>query len=493
VAVICTSGTATANLFPAVIEAYESGVPLIVLTADRPPELRDCAAGQTIDQTKLYGRYVCHYHELAVPDRSSERLAYLRQTVAASVRMALSAEGGPVHLNCPFRDPLPPIPEVGAAEPKTSIGEEFFAHLGSDSETFRRRTRWSIGASQRGLIVAGPDNPVDPQAYAEKVAGWARQLGWPVLADALSPLRHYAPVGATVIGGYDAILRDSAAAQALQPEVVICLGGWPTSKVLRQWTERSAPRIWMISRSDRNRDGLHGHTVTLVGDVVEMELSETPASDGAYASEWREREAAVSSLWVERFTAAQELFEPKASWLLARHLPVDTTVVVANSMPVRDLEYFWPVGGRQIRVLFNRGANGIDGTLSTALGVAHVGGPVVLLTGDLSLLHDTNGFLASAQSRGGLTVVLINNQGGGIFEHLPVAQFGERFERYIATPQHVDFGKLCAAYDVPHRRVASWDEFVPLIAQLPSSGMRVLEIATDRRADAAKRKEWMKG
>jgi 2-succinyl-5-enolpyruvyl-6-hydroxy-3-cyclohexene-1-carboxylate synthase len=192
-----------------------------------------------------------------------------------------------------------------------------------------------------------------------------------------------------------------------------------------------------------------------------------------------------------RLHAETTLFEPKAAWLLARLLPVGTPLFVSNSMPVRDVEYVWPPGDRAVRPFCNRGANGIDGTLSTALGTAHgAGQPAVLLTGDLALLHDTNGFLLRPKFRGGLTIVLINNRGGGIFGHLPVAQFEPPFEEFFATPQEADFGKLCAAYGVEDVTVRDWNHFAELVANLPETGVRVLEVVTDRTRDAAMRKAW---
>jgi len=181
--------------------------------------------------------------------------------------------------------------------------------------------------------------------------------------------------------------------------------------------------------------------------------------------------------------------EPKAAWLLGMKLPAGTPVSVSNSMPIRDLEYVWPANDRGLRVLFNRGANGIDGTLSSALGVAHEGRPAVLLTGDLAFLHDSNGLLIAPKLKGSLTVVLINNRGGGIFEHLPVAQFEPIFEEFFATPQEVDFAKLCAAHSVEHILVKDWPHFESLISTLPARGVRVLEIETDRKKDAAWRKQ----
>ena len=174
---------------------------------------------------------------------------------------------------------------------------------------------------------------------------------------------------------------------------------------------------------------------------------------------------------------------------MGRALPPHTSVSVANSMPVRDMEFVWPANDRGYRIFFSRGANGIDGTLSTALGAAHGGAPAVLLTGDLALLHDANGFLMAPKFKGSLTVVLINNRGGGIFEHLPVAQFEPVFEEYFATPQEVDFAKLCAAHGVGHVHVEDWSHFEKLISILPAQGIRVLEVATDRKRDAAWRRD----
>jgi len=210
-----------------------------------------------------------------------------------------------------------------------------------------------------------------------------------------------------------------------------------------------------------------------------------------YREAWQRAETATrATLDAALATIADtDLFEPRAAWLLAKHLPARTPLFIANSMPVRDAEYFWPATTREHRIHFNRGANGVDGTLSTALGVAHGNErPAVLLTGDLALLHDTNGFLQSSRLRGSLTIVLINNNGGGIFESLPVAKFDPPFEKYFATPQNIDFAKLCATYGVEHTRIESWSQFTKLISALPARGVRVLEIRTDRKRDTARRK-----
>ncbi len=482
VVLVCTSGTAGANYFPAIIEAKESQVPLLIITADRPPEMRDCGSGQTIDQQKLFGSAVTFYHELAVPEPRLEMLAYLRQTVAHAV----AGITGPVHLNAPFRDPLPPTPDNTCRELEVNWDPTFFDHLAPAERPAIRAAFRQKPTTTRGLIIAGPDNPASVTYYVTRVAELARELGWPVLADALSPMRHH---GTEVVATYDALLRNESVARELLPRLVLCLGGWPTSKILRNWLERSGAEVVLVAPGSVNRDALHGRTRWIQASPEQLEAEGNAAADPAYAKAWRRAEAEARNFLDEALARTTHLFEGKAAWLLSRHLPLETAVFVASSMPVRDVEYFWAASDRRTHFHFNRGANGIDGTLSTALGIAHGNGAAVLLTGDLALLHDTNGFLTTSRLRGSLTIVLINNSGGGIFDHLPVAQFNPPFEEYWATPQKVDFASLCAAYGVEHVSVSSWDQFTTLVSTLPPAGVRVLELRTDRKKDAAYRKE----
>ena len=496
VALVCTSGTATANFFPAIIEAHESGVPLLVLTADRPPELRACASGQTIDQQKIYGGYVNFFHELATPELTEAQLRYLRQTVAHATMRTLVPTAGAVHVNVPFRDPLPPVDDDGAAARLAASvdWELFFSHLSPVLSAPVASLPPPIVPDVHGAIVVGPAQPGNIETYVRSVAEIAGRLGWPVLADALSPLRNHRTLVPNVVTTYDIVLRNENAAARLKPEVVLCLGGWPTSKVLRAWIEGSGAVTWMVTDRPDNRDSLHtrGRQIVL---ALPMLASLLPAAIdvNGYQRMWERYEQRTRPALDERLRANETLFEPKAAWLLAQHLPIKTTVFVANSMPVRDVEYVWPATDRGLRPFSNRGANGIDGTLSTALGAAHgTESPAILLTGDLALLHDTNGMLIRPKFRGSLTIVLINNRGGGIFDHLPVAQFEPPFEEYFATPQEVDFGRWCEAYGVEHVLVQNWTHFTDLISKLPATGIRVLELRTDRKADAAARKALFK-
>jgi 2-succinyl-5-enolpyruvyl-6-hydroxy-3-cyclohexene-1-carboxylate synthase len=528
-ALVCTSGTAAANFLPAIIEAQESGVPLLVFTADRPPELRECASGQAIDQQKFYGGHVNFYHELAVPETKLELLRYARQTVVHAFERTLFPFAGPVHLNAPFRDPLPPVEDGRAEALRPAIADDsFFAHVSAPRLTARAGVEFEPPRETRGLIIAGPAQPADPAAYCAAVARLSAALGWPVLADGLSPLRNHAALNPLLVVNYNAVLRSSALAERLKPAAVLCLGEWPTSKQLRQWLQAGGADTWLVADDAKNHDALHGRTrhlrcaletlaaalpsgaspslpmgssggtgVPPVGPGVSFDMGKMPmprgtagrAEPSAYARDWLRADQAARRTFDLRLSPLDALFEGKASRLLSQQLPPETPLMIASSMPVRDVEFFWETNDRHCRPFFNRGANGIDGTLSTALGVAHGNRPAVLLTGDLALLHDTNGFLLRPKLRGSLTVVLINNHGGGIFEMLPVAKFDPPFEEFFATPQEVDFAKLCSAYGAEHVLVRDWFHFTELISALPAAGLRVLELWTDRKHDAAFRRE----
>ncbi len=499
VVLICTSGTAGANFYPAVIEARESRVPLL-LTGDRPPELRDCNAGQTIDQQKLFGTYPNWYSELAVPGLELSMLAYLRQTAIQAWESAIYPVAGAVHLNLPFRDPLAPIPQMEAQQLGDRFPAKFFEHL-DRSQLRAGSSAIPLGTtpalhrlSDRGILIAGVAQPDSPKLYCEAIAYLSQLFSIPVLAEGLSPLRNHADSNPNLISTYPWILRDRQQAEALAPDWVIRVGEMPTSKTLREWLMQKQPQQWVIEASDRNLDPLHLQTTHLrcsVEQWVASFSSSLPnvAAPSHYLKLWREMEQRTRTAMDRSLSETRKLFEGKAAWLLSQHLPVGTPVFIANSMSVRDVETFWKPNNLRIQPFFNRGANGIDGTLSTALGVAHRQQSGILLTGDLALLHDTNGFLISATQKfvGHLTIVLINNNGGGIFQALPIAQFDPPFEEFFATPQSIDFARLCATYGVEHELLQSWDQFVQRLNPLPDAGIRVLEIRTDRQADTKQR------
>ncbi len=488
-ALVCTSGTAAANFYPAVIEARESRVPLLILTADRPPELRDCHSGQTIDQLKLYGNYPNWQAEIAIPSSQRATLAYLQQTMIYAWERTMTPTPGSVHLNLPFDDPLPPTaqPEIQAlAATLTDFPIPAVPRLSQFTiAPWSKPPAWQ---TIKGLIIAGVAQPPNPLAYVQSIGQISRSLGWPVLAEGLSPVRNYADLNPYLIASYDLILRNPPVLADLTPTVVIQIGDLPTSKELRQWLSQIKPLTWILENSDHNVNALQLPASYLRCTVAEL-ATYCPGSKalGSYGKIWLQLEQQTRQAIDRTMHQIDQLSECKIPWLLSQSLPSDTIICIANSMPIRDLEFFWQPNNSHYQLFGNRGANGIDGTLATAFGIAQGSpAPVVLITGDLSFLHDTNGLLLRQQFSGSLTIILINNNGGGIFSMLPIAQFDPPFTEFFSTPQHVDFSMLCMAYQIKHQQINSWSELQQQIPHINKPGIRVWEIVTNAQQDS----EW---
>ena len=487
-ALVCTSGSAAANYFPAVVEASMSGTPLLILTADRPSELRDCSSGQTIDQIKLFGGYARHFVELALPEANQQMLAYLRQTLVHAVDRTLNVDPGPVHLNFPFRDPLAPD-HRGQTVIEAKELEAAATVVTRPCEAVRAVTMLDqvgverLSAHSKGIIVVGDVNPREgDETFADAIAMLSEKLGWPVFADALNPLRNHAGENPGLVCHYDALLRRSGAVAELRPTAVLQVGSLPTSKVLRAWLKELDATNFLLVDRPLNTDPLHRHSVVLHGEAhVLAEVLLHQRVEQGWLDAWIELEQKTACELNQQLATMESMFEGKAAWLLSQHAPLGSTLMFASSMSVRYAEWFCCAGSRAYSIFSNRGANGIDGTLGTAMGVAHNARPTILLTGDLAFLHDSNALLAAKDLRGSLTVVLINNNGGGIFEHLPVVEF-DGFEDFFATPQQVKLDELCAAHGVAYTCIQDWDTFIKAI-QFRVDGLRVLEIRTDRKAD----------
>ncbi|ESA32119.1 2-succinyl-5-enolpyruvyl-6-hydroxy-3-cyclohexene-1-carboxylate synthase [Leptolyngbya sp. Heron Island J] len=495
VILVCTSGTAGANFYPAIIEAYESHVPLLIFTADRPPEMRACSSGQTIDQQKLFGTFVNWYTEMAVPEVNL--LSYARQTMVQSWRKAFSPSPGPVHINCPFRDPLAPIkdspePSLSEADFFTAISPPYMGEKKLQELPTNLLESWT--KVKTGIIIAGPAQPECSETYCQAVAQISKILGWPVLADGLSPVRNYQSLNPYLISTYDSLLRNTIAAEQLIPHHVIQLGPLPTSKILRQWLQHHQPFTWQVTPHTTNVDPLHGKTQILeisVEHLGELIISSTESSTfsqdiSQHCQQWLDYERTLREKLYQAIKAVKIPFEGKISWVLSQYLPQGTSVIIANSMPIRDMESFWQPNDRHIQPYFSRGANGIDGTLSTAMGITHHSQNSLLLTGDLAFLHDTNGLLNYPSLKGSLTVIVINNEGGGIFEMLPMSNFNPPFEKYFAMPQSVNISKLCAAYGIRHNLIQTWEQLIKQLKDLQfnrQKNLHVLEFCTNRKAD----------
>ena len=485
---LCTSGTAAANYLPALVEARESGAPLLVLTADRPPELRRCAAGQTVDQVKMYGSAVLDFFELPVPEADERILRHLRQTLAQALRRTLSPFAGPVQVNVPLREPL--APENGKALALSFDPEALLAGIASVSAEplLPQASELRLPSSaSRILIVAGSLMPRDDAKARSVLLDLANRLRAPVLADALGPWRAGEDGGATRISQYDYVLSSDAAKASLAPDYVIQIGPLPTSKALRNWLAALDRPTLVLAGGADDPDAARARSRIVPLPPEFLFLLDANGSDSAsYAAAWRSYENKADAALRSALSQADGAFEGRIARAIFRHAPAGASVFLANSMSVRDAENFRECGGAGVRTFFSRGANGIDGTLATALGAAR-GGSGILLTGDLALLHDCGSLLSAHAHKGAFTVVLSDNSGGGIFETLPVAKLGDpAFETFFTTPQNVDFAALAKAFGAAYERLASPDALADKLAETPP-GLRILHLTTDRKQDAATR------
>src|SRR4051794_15915041 len=453
VAVTCTSGSAAANLMPAVVEAHEARVPLIVLTADRPPELRDTGAGQAIDQVKLYGSFAKWFVEVGNFPAGRDAAVHFRALACRAWHTAGGGRSGVVHLNFPLREPLAPLPEAideSDWEGRPDGGPWVQVHEPSPAASPQLVSAIAARMSARGVIVCGSASP----GVAEPVAALAAATGWPLLAEPLSGVRCGPHDRSHVISHYDVLLRSAAWASAHQPDLVMRVGDTPTSKPLRAWLARS-PQLVVDPHAVWHEPTRVAETIVqaapgpLCAALAEALAGSQP--DQAWLAEWRDADALVPPALAE--TPAD--FEPRA-WLGAVNAaPDDALIWVASSMPIRDVETFVPTLPKPIRFLSNRGANGIDGTISSALGAAiGTGRPVVLLIGELALLHDIGGLLAARRAGAELTIVCANNGGGGIFDFLPIAGAADHalYEEHIVAPAGVDLDRVAALADLPPGR-----------------------------------------
>ncbi|HYI37785.1 MAG TPA: 2-succinyl-5-enolpyruvyl-6-hydroxy-3-cyclohexene-1-carboxylic-acid synthase [Thermoleophilaceae bacterium] len=455
VAVTCTSGTAAANLAPAVHEAWQARVPLIVLTADRPPELRDVGAGQAIDQIGLYGSAAKWFVELGNSDPGPAWNAHVRAIACRAWFTAAGGRPGPVHVNLPLREPLAPVPgDVAEADwqgraggaPWTVVREHPQAPDGDDVQRLADR----MAAAPRGAVVCG----AMAGDVAEAVARLAARSGWPVLADALSGVRCGQHDLSHVVAHYDVLLRDQGFAAGHRPDLVLRVGDTPTSKPLRAWLGDAKQVVcdpfgaW--HDPTRSADTVLAADPAAACDALAAALEMRGAgADAGWLASWRAADALVPPALAE----APDPFEPKVYAALAETLPEGAQVWVSSSMPVREVESFFPVTDTPIRFLSNRGANGIDGVVASAAGAAlATGAPTWVLIGEVALVHDAGGLLAAGRAGADLRVICVNNGGGGIFDFLPLPGHAEAavYEEHVATPTGVEPAALAALAGMKH-------------------------------------------
>ncbi|HEV3320055.1 MAG TPA: 2-succinyl-5-enolpyruvyl-6-hydroxy-3-cyclohexene-1-carboxylic-acid synthase [Solirubrobacteraceae bacterium] len=537
VAVACTSGTAAAELLPAAVEAREARVPLLLLSADRPPELRENGAGQAIDQLKIFGDAAKWFFEVGTHDdiAGPARLRWIRTLACRAYWTALEDGPGVVHLNFPLREPLiadaDPLPadETGKPggrpyvlrPPAPAVGETRLGELVAEARrgvlVAGRHERWPIRGCERSECLP------DRSPLGSAAAAFCEAIGWPLLADPLSGARR----GAAAVAHYDALLREEAFVGARRPDLVLRVGDLPVSKPLRAWLAG----LENVRQVALDPEGAWQDPASVLSDSLALEpaaaLAELTASMAAPADEetmQTENPAPLSpasSDWLASWRSADEqaaeailgvldgdeLDEPSVAAELGVLLPEEATLFVASSMPVRDIETFWPVREDPPRVLCNRGANGIDGTVSSAFGaVAAADGPVVLLIGDVALAHDIGGLLAATRLGLKLTIVLLDNDGGGIFDFLAVARAAmaresdrnpraedgasaregaDIYTRHVATPTGLDFARVAALYGLVHEPVHTVPDFRAALerALAPQAGSTLIHARSDRAAN----------
>jgi 2-succinyl-5-enolpyruvyl-6-hydroxy-3-cyclohexene-1-carboxylate synthase len=486
VALLCTSGTAVANYFPALVEAYYSRIPLIVITADRPHELRDVGAPQAIDQLNIYGKYAKWFVEMALPERTPEMLRYARTVAARAAGIAVSAPAGPVHLNFPLREPLVPAiqketwQQIEAKEP--SYTKVIAGKVTVDREQLKELYD-QLASIEKGLIVCGP---MDYPEFAEAVTELAEMLDYPILADPLSQLRGGPHSKEYIIDCYDAILKDETTAAAFVPDVVIRFGAMPVSKPLFLLLKRyPSIRQIVVDGGGGWREPTLMASYMVHCDEVEfcrqlIGMAERKSTKSEWSATWKAINDIAKSVLLEK-PEESELFEGKVFTELSQLLPSGATLFVGNSMPIRDADTFFFTTDKQIRILANRGANGIDGVVSSALGVSAVAEPLVLVIGDLSFYHDLNGLLAAKMHGLNATIIVLNNNGGGIFSFLPQANHKKHFEMLFGTPTDLQFAHAVRMYEGNYQNSKTWDEFRHHVARsLTTDGLHVIEVCTSR-------------
>ncbi|MFD1739170.1 2-succinyl-5-enolpyruvyl-6-hydroxy-3-cyclohexene-1-carboxylic-acid synthase [Bacillus salitolerans] len=482
VVLLCTSGTAAANYYPAIIEATYSRVPLIVLTADRPHELRDVGAPQAINQLDLYGKYSKWFVEMGIPENSPGMLQYVKMVAARSVATSLSSPAGVVHLNFPFREPLVPNFEQlnwGLVNGRKNICASTSSVMSSEMiDILLEASR-----CERGIIVCGSH---DQGGFPHAVVRLANMLGFPILADPLSQLRSGSHDMSSVIDCYDTILKSEKAFSALKPDVIIRFGAMPVSKVLTQFISQSLAKYHIVIDSDPDyRDPtlranyfFHVNEHSFCDEAARILRDVETTTD--YLTLWKKLNKLVKPVLLSELK--EYMFEGDVIRTLAPVLENGTSLFVGNSMPIRDLDTFYFTNDKDVKIYANRGANGIDGIISTALGCSAHNERLILIVGDITFYHDLNGLLMSKLYNLPITIVIVNNNGGGIFSFLPQSKEKKHFEEVFGTPTNLDYEKVVDMYGGVFHRVKDWKEYQMAIKNsLDMNQLVVVEVPTENR------------
>jgi len=466
------------------VEAKYSRVPLLVLTADRPHELREVGAPQAIDQLHLYGHQVKWFADMALPEKTNEMLRYARTICARAAAIATQAPAGPVHLNFPFREPL--IPKMDESLFELSERPQGYVNVHNGDITLSEEEFKEIAAEltgkEKGIIVCGN---IDDEKFAKAVTELGALLNYPILADPLSQLRSGTHPFENVIEAYDTFLRNEDAKSFLKPDVVLRFGAMPVSKALTIFLkENHEAAQFVIDGGGGWRDpSVLSTNMIFCNETYFCEKLLTlmdANSSSVFLDHWKK----VNQLTKENMSVIRdemELSEGKLFYQLADMLPEEATLFVGNSMPIRDLDSFFLSNNKSIKVMANRGANGIDGTVSTAIGAAVYTKSLYLVLGDLTFFHDLNGLIAAKLYDIDIRIILVNNNGGGIFSFLPQSEHPKHFELLFGTPLNINFEHAVKMFNGHYTKIANWDQLASLLKQShQQKGIHVYEVETNR-------------
>ncbi|KOP72774.1 2-succinyl-5-enolpyruvyl-6-hydroxy-3-cyclohexene-1-carboxylate synthase [Lysinibacillus sp. FJAT-14745] len=479
VVLLCTSGTAAANYFPAIVEASYARVPLIVITADRPHELREVGAPQAINQPNLYGTQVKWSVDFPLADDAAPTLPFIERHIARAVAVAMSAPFGPVHINVPFREPL--LIDFREELPEATFKHSSMGQLVPSMATLQELSK-ILSATTRGFVIIG-ELPLGTDLTI--IWKFIRQLKWPVIVESLSNMRSTVPEDCLpyMITTYDAIMKSEDFKALVEPDTVLRLGAQPISKFIMQFITKSQPNAYIVVDEDpmfRDSTSVSTHFVhASIGEwLTQLEISET-ALETEYLAEWQDAND-IALEYIEHY-ADGAIDEGAMVSRLLKMIPNGSDIFVSSSMPVRDIDTFLMATPKDLRIVANRGTNGIDGVVSTAMGFSQGNNrETYLLIGDLAFLHDVNGLIASRYQECNLTIIVMNNDGGGIFSYLPQATVEAHYEDLFGTPTALEFYDIANMYGMDYIRVDDISELSVKFTTMKKRPMRLIEIFTNR-------------
>ncbi|MFF2755423.1 2-succinyl-5-enolpyruvyl-6-hydroxy-3-cyclohexene-1-carboxylic-acid synthase [Psychrobacillus sp. NPDC058041] len=485
VVLLCTSGTAAANFFPAIVEAYYARIPLLVVTADRPHELREVGAPQAIDQIHLFGKHVKWSVDFPIPENNEESLPFIERHIHRAINTAIALPMGPVHINVPFREPL--LINMEQQHPMLQMSQTEIGQL-VPGEEFVNWYKGILQTEEKGLFIVG-DSLHTTKGFWE----FAKAVQWPILADPLSNLRSSIPEECMhlCIDQYDAILKGNGFKDFVVPNVVVRFGAQPVSKPLTQFLKACKPAVYIAVDEDPIfRDSLHivTHHVQVGASSLWIPIEEKQSSK--YLEDWSKAND-IATKHVQAYMEEEE-DEGALAATLFETLTDGVDLFASSSMPIRDVDTFFNKTTKDIQIYANRGTNGIDGVVSTALGI-HAGTkrPGYLLIGDLAFLHDMNGLILSRFQPTDLTIVIMNNDGGGIFSYLPQSNETNYFEHLFGTPTGLEFSHIATMYDAQYNSVQSIEELKAVLNEQKSKDIRMIEVFTNRQVNTdTHRKLW---